>query len=122
MSRFLATQQVLTDGQFGEEQCDSNGYELDHPVQPILGVARQLAAGIASANTALSTTAKEIDITARTADIRFAIGSTAQTASATSHFIAAGQAKRIRLPATPNIAVIRHAATDGVLEVSELLW
>lgn len=94
------------------------------PVCP-LGVpllARQLAAGIASANTALSTTAWAISIRAVTADIRFSLGSTSQTANATtSHFIAAGERLEFRLGvATPNIGVIRAGATNGVLEVTEL--
>jgi len=84
-------------------------------------LARQLAAGAASANTVLSTTAWAISIRAVTADIRFSIGSTSQTASATSHFIAAGERLQFRLGvATPNIGVIRAGGTDGVLEVTEL--
>lgn len=84
-------------------------------------VARQLAASSASANTALTTTARRISIYARTADIRYAIGSTSQTANAsTSHFIALGERLDLALPATPNIAVIRAGSVDGVLEVTEL--
>jgi hypothetical protein len=50
------------------------------------------------------------------------IGSTAQTANAsTSNFIANGERLDLRLPATPNIAVIRAGAVDGTLELTELL-
>jgi hypothetical protein len=83
-------------------------------------VARQLAAGAASANTALTTTCRRVSIHARTADIRYAIGTGAQTASATSHFIAAGERLDLDVPASAQIAVIRAGSTDGVLELSEL--
>lgn len=85
------------------------------------GVARQLAAGATSVNTALTTTCRRISILARSADIRYAIGSTSQTASATSHFIGIGERLDLVVPATPNIAVIRDASTSGTLEVTELV-
>lgn len=87
------------------------------------GVARQLAAaasGGASANTALTTTCRRISITARLSDIRYAIGSSSQTASATTHFIAMGERLDLAVPATPNIAVLSATTTAGVLEVTEL--
>lgn len=85
------------------------------------GVARQLAAGAASTNTALTTTTRRISIFARTADCRFAIGSTSQTASSTSHYIASGERLDLVVPATPNIAVIRAGSVDGTLELMELV-
>lgn len=94
------------------------------PVEP-LGqptVARQLAAGAASANTALTTTCRRISIRAVTADIRYSIGTVAQTANGnTSHFIAKDERLDLFVPAGANIAVIRDASTDGVIELSELL-
>lgn len=88
----------------------------------IPGTARQLNAGAASANTELSSTCLRMSMYARTADIRYSIGSTSQTANAsTSHFIAAGERIDVRLPNSPNIAIIRAAATNGVLEITELL-
>jgi hypothetical protein len=86
-----------------------------------IGVARQLAAGAASANTALTTTCRRISIHARAADIRFAIGASAQTASSTSHFIASGERLDLDVAANSQIAVIRAGSTDGTLELSELL-
>ena len=83
-------------------------------------VARQLAAGSASANTVLTSACRRISILAVNADIRYAIGSTAQTASATSHFLALGERVDLRLPTTPNIAVIRAGSTDGTCELTEL--
>ena len=86
----------------------------------IPGAARQLTAGAASANTALTTSVGRVSIYARSADIRYSVGSTSQTASSTSHFIASGERLDIDVPATPNIAVIRAGTTDGTLEVTEL--
>lgn len=87
----------------------------------IPSVARQLNAGVASANTVLTTTCRRVSLFARLSDIRFSIGSTAQTASATSHYLSLGERVDIRLPSTPNIAVIRASGIDAVLEVTELL-
>lgn len=87
----------------------------------IPGVARQLAAGSSSANTALTSTCRRISMRAVTADIRFEIGSVAQTANAsTSHFIASDERLDFAVPASANIAVIRDASTDGTLELTEL--
>jgi len=85
------------------------------------GVARQITVGGTSANTALTATCRRLSMRAVGADMRYAVGSSSQTASASSHFIAAGERLDIALPATPNIAVIRNASTNGVLEVTELL-
>lgn len=94
----------------------TSSVELEAPA-----VARQLAAGAASADTALTVGCARLSMRATGADIRYAVGSSAQTSSATSHFIAAGERLYITLPTTPHIAVIRNAAIDGVLEVSELV-
>lgn len=84
-------------------------------------VARQLAAGASSANTTLSSGVLRISMRAVGADIRFSIGATAQTANATtSHFIADGERLDFAVASASNIAVIRDATTDGVLEVTEL--
>lgn len=85
------------------------------------GVARQLSAGATSANTALTAGVFRISVRAVGADIRFAIGQGTQTASATtSHFIADGERLDFAITSGANIAVIRDASTDGVLEVTEL--
>ena len=84
------------------------------------GTARQLAAGSSSANTALTSTCERISILAVTADIRYLIGTSAQTANAaTSHFIKAGERIDLDIPLGANIGVIRDASTDGVLELTE---
>lgn len=87
-------------------------------------VARQIPAGATSANQALTTTCRRASLYARGADIRYSVGSTAQTANAdTGHLIAAGERIDIVLPITPNIAAIRasHSVSSGTLEVTELL-
>ena len=54
------------------------------------------------------------------ADIRFAIGQGTQTATATSPFIADGERLDFAITNGSNIAVLRDASTDGVLELTEL--
>ena len=95
------------------------------------GVARQLAAGDSSVNTALTVGCQRISVLAVTADIRYSLGTAAQTASAsTSHFIKAGERLELDVPQhvdsdgtllASNIAVIRDDSTSGVLEVTEFI-
>ena len=85
------------------------------------GVARQLAAGATSANTALTVTCNRVSLLAVDANIRYAVGSTAQTADATSHLLLANSRLDIALPLTANIAVQRAGGTDGTLHVTEWL-
>ena len=91
-------------------------------VEPLgkAGLARQLAAGSASANTALTAGVYRISMRAVGADIRFAIGNGSQTATATSHFIANGERLDFAVAPNANIAVLRNATTNGTLEVTEL--
>jgi hypothetical protein len=84
-------------------------------------VARQITVNGTSSNTALTATCRRLSMRAIGADMRYAIGSSLQTASATSHFIANGERLDLAVPATPNIAVIRDAGTDGILELTELI-
>lgn len=86
--------------------------------QPL--VARQLVAAVGNADTTLTSTTRRISIYARGGDVRYAIGSSAQTASATTHFIAQGERLDVAVPATPHIAVIRGGVSDCTLELSEL--
>ena len=74
---------------------------FNEQVEPLgkAGVARQLAAGASSANTALTAGVYRVSMRATGADIRFAIGSGAQTASATtSHFIAENERLDFAVP------------------------
>jgi len=85
-----------------------------------LGVARQLAAGAAS-SASVALTSRRVSLHANGAAIRISVGTGAQTATATSHFIASGERLDISVPASAQIAVIRAGSTDGVLELSELV-
>lgn len=101
-------------------------YRHAEHVEPlgIPSIARQLSATTSSQNTALTSNVSRISIRARFADIRFAIGVGAQTASATtSHFIANGERLDLAVPQGANIAVIRESAAtvDGSLAVTELV-
>jgi hypothetical protein len=93
------------------------------PIEPLgqAGVARKLTAGASSANTALTSTCKRITMRAVTADIRYAIGTSSQTATTSSHFIASGERLDLAVPLGANIAIIRDAATSGTLELTELV-
>ena len=84
------------------------------------GLARQLTATNTSANTALSANVYRISMRAVGADIRYQVGSSAQTATTTSNFIANGERLDIAVPGAANIAVLRNGTTNGTLEVTEL--
>ena len=109
----------------------------------IPGVARQLAAGTSSANTALTNGCQRISIYA-TVDIRYSLGTTTQTANGnTSHFIKSGERLELDVPIhidarvdgngdpiddatfgtqiASNIAVIRDGSSSGVLELTEFI-
>jgi len=108
---------------------DANGVEQSVtattalPIEPLgrAGVARKLTAGASSANTALTSTCKRITMRAVTADIRYSIGTTSQTATTNSHFIASGERLDLAVPLGANIGVIRDASTSGTLELTELV-
>lgn len=103
-----------------QKYTENNDGTFSQTVNP-LGqalVARQLTVAATTTNTALTTTCRKISMYA-TVDTRFSIGSTAQTATTTSHFIASGERLDFSLPTTPNIAVLAVAGA-GVLEISEL--
>jgi hypothetical protein len=87
------------------------------------GVARQVTVTTSNTNTQLTAGVKRISIKARTCDMRYAVGSTSQTASATaSHYIEAGERLDIAVPAGGHIAVIRDSAAtaNGTLCITEL--
>ena len=97
-----------------------SGQRIEGPGLRKPGVARQLAAGSSSANTALTSTCERISIRAEGADIRYSIGTSSQTANAsTSHWIADNERLDLDVPIGANIGIIRDASTDGVLEVTE---
>lgn len=106
-----ATTHTFQDGKYSVRQ-------VEVARQPV--TARQLAAGSASANTVLTATVRLISVRAVGADIRYSIGTSAQTASSSSHFIGNGERLTLVVPSGANIGVIRNASTNGTLELSEL--
>lgn len=88
------------------------------------GFARQLHADVASgtsADTALTTTTRRITMRATGSAIRYSVGDSAQTASATSNFIAEDERLDLAVPANAQIAVLSATTTAAVLELTELL-
>lgn len=86
-------------------------------------IARQVSVTTSNLDTALTTTCRRISIKARTCDMRYVVGNSAQTANATSsHFIEAGERLDIAVPLNAHIAVIRDTAAtaDGKLSITEL--
>lgn len=87
-------------------------------------VARQLAVTTTSASQTLTTTCRRVSIRARGCDMRYVVGTGAQTANAsTSHFIAQDERIDIAVPANAVIAAIRESAatSDGSLAITELV-
>ena len=87
-------------------------------------VARQLAVTAASASATLTTTCRRISIRARGCDMRYVVGTGAQTANAaTSHFIGQDERLDIAVPADAVIAAIRETAAtvNGSLAITELI-
>lgn len=108
------------------ENIDNKMPALTHGRQPVEilgmpGVARQLNATNTSTDTALTVGVSRISIYANGGSIRYSIGSSAQTASNSSHFIAMGERLDIVVPTTAHIAVIRANSTNCTLEVTELV-
>lgn len=85
-----------------------------------LGASRQLSAGVASANTALTDTCTRVSLCAVGGDIRYQIGVGAQTALATSHFLGERDTRDIAVLPGSHIAVMRAGSVSAVLELSEL--
>ena len=107
-----ATTHSIYDGKFSARQVEILGAP---------GVARQLTAGSASANTVLTSTISRLSMRAVGADIRFSIGVGTQTAHGDdSHFIANGERLDLSVPEGGNIAIIRDGTVTGTLELTEL--
>lgn len=86
-----------------------------------LGAPKRVAAEAASARVQLSTSAvRGVSVTAVGANVRFALGGSDVTATATSHYLPEGQGRDFRVEPGQYIAAIRADSTDGVLEITEL--
>jgi hypothetical protein len=87
-------------------------------------VARNTASTTASTNIVLTASVRRIAIYARTADIRFKLGTGAQTANAaTDHYLPKATRVVFAVPTNANIAVIREAleTVNGLVEITELV-
>ena len=85
-----------------------------------VGTARQLSYGATTANLALTTTCRFITmIAAGGTHVHYQIGVGAQTATATSHYLAVGQRMTLAVPPNANIAALQGSAA-GTLYISEL--
>lgn len=88
------------------------------------GVARKIttnAAGGASAEVTLTTTCRRVSMVATGGAQRYVVGTGAQTALATSHYIQQGERLDVNVPANARIAAISDTASPGGLEITELL-
>lgn len=84
-------------------------------------VAWQVSSGATSTNQALTVGVARISIFARSSDIRYSVGNSAQTATSNSHYIAQGERLDLNVPAEgANIAVIQASGVAGTLEITEL--
>lgn len=105
-------------------QVVSNTNRLPTEILGQPSVAWQLAVTTASASQALTSTCRRISIRARGCDMRYVVGTGAQTASATtSHFIGQDERLDIAVPANAVIAAIRESAAtaNGSLAITELV-
>lgn len=84
-----------------------------------LSTAKSVAIGATSVGVALGTSTQRISIHATVAAF-YAIGSGTQTASASTHYIGAGERLDFDVAANSQIAAIRAVAVDGTLYISEL--
>ena len=91
-------------------------------VEPLgrVGTSRKLTVTSSTSNTALTGNISRISMRAVGANIRYSIGTTAQTADTNSHFIANGERLDLAVPPGANIAVWCEVGTNGTLEITEL--
>ncbi len=86
-----------------------------------VGTPRTISVGAVSVNLALTPTCRFISIiTGAGTHIHYSIGSTAQTATGTSHYLKAGERLVLAVPPNANIAAIEGSAA-GTLFITELL-
>jgi hypothetical protein len=107
----LTTDAVTTAGTFLSEPS-STAFAL--------GTPRTIAIGATSVNLALTTTCRFVSlITGAGTHIHFTIGTGAQTATSSSHYLKAGERIIVAVPPNANIAAIQGSAS-GTLFISEL--
>lgn len=106
------------------QPVDENGNRIP-ALQAVLGGSLQLTAGVASSTTAFKFPNAQVYEIYAPYDIRYQTGGSDVVASATSHFLAAGE-RLIRSKGNPvslatHISVIRVGSSDVGVEVSELV-
>lgn len=84
-----------------------------------LSSAKSVAIGATSANVALAAGTRRVSIHATVAAF-YAVGTGAQTATTSTHYIGAGERLDFDVAANSQIAAIRAVAVDGTLYISEL--
>jgi hypothetical protein len=82
-------------------------------------IARTLTVTGTSSGVTLTATCRRISIMAIGATMLFKIGPGAQTATAADHHIINGERLIFDISKGSSIAAIRHAGTNGTLEISE---
>ena len=86
-----------------------------------LGAARSLALGVTTANIALTTTCRFVAITpAGGTHCHYQIGSGAQTATSSSHYLRTGERIVLAVPPNANIAAIQGTGASTTLYITEL--
>lgn len=106
------------------QEFDTNFGKLPVETVGTPTVARSIVSTVDSTNVVLTSTVRRIAIYARTVDIRYKVGSTAQVANEnTSHYLPKNNRVIMAVPSSPNIAVIRdsHESTNGIVEITELV-
>lgn len=82
-------------------------------------IARTLTVTNTSSGVTLTATCRRISIIATGHPVLFKIGPGAQTATASDHYIAAGERLIMDISKGSSIAAIRHGASNATLEISE---
>lgn len=106
------------------EEFDPNFGYLPVEVAGRPTVARSAASTTTSTNIALTSSVRRIAVYARTADIRFKLGSGAQSANAaTDHYLPKNTRVVFAVPNNANIAIIRESmeTVNGLVEITELV-
>jgi len=107
----ITTDAVTTVGTFISENS-SNAFSL--------GTARSLAIGATTANIALTPTCQFVSIKcAGGTHCHYTIGTGAQTATSSSHYLRTGERLTLQVPANANIAVIQGTGAATTLYISE---
>lgn len=116
-----ASSPVAVSGTVSISGTTATGGRLETEPLGIPAVARIITVSTGNTNTALTSGITRVSIRAAGTNTFYSVGSGAQTATLSGHFIANGERLDIGVPSSaPNIAVICPSGASGVLYVSEL--